>query len=107
MHHLLIYIFFFFYLLFNLEDIHKYTLLYYFLISDMQMTPPSWQKVKSKSEKKKVKEMSEKASLKPNIQKLKITASNLITSWQIDGETMETVTDFIFLGSKVTANGDC
>ena len=73
----------------------------------MQMTPPSWQKVKTKSEKKKVKEMSEKASLKPNIQKLKITASNRITSWQIDGETMETVTVFIFLGSKITANGDC
>ena len=50
--------------------------------------------------------MSEKASLKPNIQKLKITASNRITSWQIDGETMETVTDFIFLGSKITADGD-
>ena len=46
-------------------------------------------------------------SLKPNIQKLKITASNLITSWQIDGETMETVADFIFLRSKITAHGDC
>ena len=46
-------------------------------------------------------------SLKPNIQKLKITASNLITSWQIDGETMETVTAFILGGSKITANGDC
>ena len=46
-------------------------------------------------------------SLKPNIQKLKITASNLITSWQIDGETMETMTDFIFLGSKITADRDC
>ena len=55
----------------------------------------------------KVKEESEKASLKLNIQKMKIMASNPITSWQIDGETMETVTDFIFLGSKITADGDC
>ena len=55
----------------------------------------------------KVKEESEKAILKPNIQKTKITASGPITSWQIDGETMETVTDFIFLGSKITADGDC
>ena len=46
-------------------------------------------------------------SLKPNIQKLKITASNLITSWQIDGETMETMTDFIFLGSRIMADDDC
>ena len=51
----------------------------------------------------KVKEESEKADLKLNIQKIKIMASNPITSWQIDGETMETVTDFIFLGSKITA----
>ena len=51
----------------------------------------------------KVKEESEKVSLKLNIQKTRITASRPITSWQIDGETMETVTDFIFLGSKVTA----
>ena len=50
---------------------------------------------------------SEKASLKLNIQKTKIMTSSLITSWQIDGETMETVTDFIFLGSKITADGDC
>ena len=50
---------------------------------------------------------SEKASLKFNIQKIKIMASSPITSWQIDGETMETVTDFIFLGSKITADGDC
>ena len=56
---------------------------------------------------KKVKEKSEKAGLKLNIQKMKIMASSLITSWQIDGETMETVTDFIFLGSKITADGDC
>ena len=55
----------------------------------------------------KVKEKSEKAGLKLNIQKTKIMASGPITSWQIDGETMETVTDFIFLGSKITANGDC
>ena len=55
----------------------------------------------------KVKEESEKAGLKLNIQKMKIMASDPITSWQIDGETMETVTDFIFLGSKITADGDC
>ena len=55
----------------------------------------------------KVKEKSEKAGLKLNIQKTKIMASSPITSWQIDGETMETVTDFIFLGSKITADGDC
>ena len=55
----------------------------------------------------KVKEESEKAGLKPNIQKTKIMASGPITSWQIDGETMGTVTDFIFLGSKITADGDC
>ena len=54
----------------------------------------------------KVKEDSEKAGLKLNIQKTKIMASVPITSWQIDGETMETVTDFIFLGSKITADGD-
>ena len=55
----------------------------------------------------KVKEESEKVGLKLNIQKTKIMASGPITSWQIDGETMETVTDFIFLGSKITADGDC
>ena len=55
----------------------------------------------------KVKEESEKVGLKVNIQKTKIMASGLITSWQIDGETVETVTDFIFLGSKITAGGDC
>ena len=53
------------------------------------------------------KEEREKAGLKLNIQKMKIMASNPITSWQIDRETMETVTDFIFLGSKITADGDC
>ena len=55
----------------------------------------------------KVKEESEKAGLKLNIQKTKIMASGPITSWQIDDETMETVRDFIFLGSKITADGDC
>ena len=55
----------------------------------------------------KVKEESEKVGLKLNIQKTKIMASGPITSWQIDGDTMETVTDFIFLGSKITADGDC
>ena len=55
----------------------------------------------------KVKEGSEKAGLKLNIQKMKIMASGPITSWQIDGETMVTVTDFIFLGSKITADDDC
>ena len=55
----------------------------------------------------KVKGESEKAGLKLNIQKTKIVASSTITSWQIDGETMATVTDFIFLGSRITADGDC
>ena len=55
----------------------------------------------------KVKEESEKAGLKLNIQKTKIMASGPITSWEIDGETVETVSDFIFLGSKITADGDC
>ena len=55
----------------------------------------------------KVKEESEKAGLKPNIQKTRIMASAPITSWQIDGETVETVIDFIFLGSEITADGDC
>ena len=55
----------------------------------------------------KVKEESEKPVLKLNIQKTKIMASSPITSWQIDGETMETVTDFIFLGSKITVDSDC
>ena len=56
---------------------------------------------------KKLKEESKKAGLKPNIQKTKIMASTPITAWQIDRETMETVTDFIFLGSKISADGDC
>src|SRR5574341_1429107 len=65
------------------------------ITSDIQMTPPLQQKVKS-----------EKVGLKLNIQKTKITASGPITSWEIDGETVETVSDFIFLGSKITADGD-
>ena len=56
---------------------------------------------------KKVKEESEKVGLKLNIQKMKIMASGPTTSWEIDGETVETVADFIFLGSKITADGDC
>ena len=71
------------------------------------MTPPLWQKVKRKSLLMKVKKESEKAGLKLNIQKMKIMASGPITSWEIDGETVETVSDFIFLGSKITADGDC
>ena len=73
------------------------------------MTPPLWQKVKreKKSLLKKVKEESEKVVLKLNIQKMKIMATGPITSWEIDGETVETVSDFIFLGSKITADGDC
>ena len=75
----------------------------------MQMTPPLWQKAKNniKCLLMKVKEETEKAGLKLNIQTTKIMASSPITAWQIDGETMETVTDFIFLGSKITADGDC
>ena len=56
---------------------------------------------------RKVKEESEKVGLKLNIQKTKIMASGPITSWEIDGETVETVSDFVFVGSKVTADGDC
>ena len=73
------------------------------IISDMQMTPPLWQK----SLLMKVKEESEKVGLKLNIQKTKIMSSGPITSWQIDGETVETVSDFILGGSKITADGDC
>ena len=69
------------------------------------MTPLLWQKMKSLL--MKVKEKSEKIALKLKIQKTKIMASSPITSWQIDGETMETMTDFIFLGSKITADSDC
>ena len=72
------------------------------------MTPPSWQKVKKlKSLLMKVKEEIEKVGLKLSIQKTKIMASGSITSWQIDGETKDTVTDFILGGSKITADGDC
>ena len=69
------------------------------------MIPPLWQKVKKNL--MKVKEESEKIGLKFNIQKTKIMASGHITSWQIDGETVKTVADFTFLGSKITADGDC
>ena len=77
------------------------------ITSDMQMTPPLWQKVKTKSLLMKVKEESEKVGLRLNIQKTKIMASGPITSWQIDGETVETVADFILRDSKITADGDC
>ena len=70
----------------------------------MQMTPPLWQKEKRNY--KEPLDESEKAGLKLYIQKTKIMASGPITSWQIDGETMEIVTDFVFLGSKITIEGD-
>ena len=74
----------------------------------MQITPLLWQKVKKlKNLLMKVKEESETVGLKLNIQKTKLMASGPITSWQIEGETVETVTDFIFLGSKITAHDDC
>ena len=75
------------------------------ITSDMQMTPPLLQKLKNLL--MKVKEESGKFGLKLNIQKTKIMASGPITSWQIDGKTVETVSDFIFGGSKITADGDC
>ena len=77
--------------------------------SDMQMIPSLWQKSEEelKSLLMKVKVESEKVGLKLNIQKMKIMASGPTTSWEIDGETVETVADFIFLGSKITADGDC
>ena len=72
------------------------------------MTPPLWQSEEElKSLLMKVKEESEKVDLKLNIQKTKIMASGPITSWQMDGETVERVSDFIFLDSKITADGDC
>ena len=78
------------------------------ITSDRQMTPPLWQKVEElKSLLMKVKAESEKVGLQLNIQKTKIMASGPITSWQIDGETMETVRDFILGGSKITTDGDC
>ena len=70
----------------------------------MQMTPPLWQK---KSLLMKVKEEGEKVSLKLNIQKTKIMASGPITSWERDEETVETVSNFIFLGFKITEDGNC
>ena len=79
------------------------------ITSDMQMTPPLWQK--SEEELKgllmKVKEESKKVGLKLNIQETKLMASGPITSWEIVGETVETVSDFILGGSKITADGDC
>ena len=69
------------------------------------MTPPLRQKVKRNL--MRVKEEREKVGLKLNIQKTKIMASGPTTSWEIDGETVETVLDFLFLGSKITADGDC
>ena len=81
------------------------------LTSDKQMTDDTTLMAESKEELKslliRMIEESEKAGLKLNVQKTKIMASSPITSWQIDGETMETVTDFIFLGSKITLDGDC
>ena len=75
----------------------------------MQMKPPfmAENEEELKSLLMKVKEESENPGLELNIQKMKIMASGPITSWQMDGETMETVTDFIFLGSEITADGDC
>ena len=72
------------------------------------MTPPLWQKVKRNSKASRWKwKWREKVGLKLNIQKTKIMASGPITSWEIDGETVETVSDFIFWGSKISADGDC
>ena len=73
------------------------------------MTPPLWQKVKNYRQNllMKVKEETEKVGLKVNIQKTKIMASGPITSWQVDGETVETVVDLIFLSSKIIADGEC
>ena len=80
-------------------------------INNLRYTDSTTLMAESKEEIKsplmKVKEQSEKAGLKLNVQTANIIASGPITSWQIDGETMETVTDFIFLGSKITADGDC
>ena len=76
------------------------------ITSDMQITPMA-ESEELKSLLMKVKEESEKVGLKLNIQKTKVMASGPITSWQIDRDTKETVADFIFLGSKITADGDC
>ena len=77
------------------------------ITSDTQMTPLMAESEEELKSLLKVKEESEKVGLKLNIQKTKIMASGRITSWEIDGETGETMSDFIFLGSKVTAGGDC
>ena len=79
------------------------------ITSDMQMTPPLWAESEEelKSLLMKMKEESEKVGLKLNIQKMKIMPSGPITLWEIDVETVETVSDFMFLGSKITADGDC
>ena len=79
------------------------------ITSDMQMTPTLMAESEEelKSLLMKVKEEREKVGLKLNNKKTKITATGPVTSWEIDGETMETVTDFIFLGSKIIADGDC
>ena len=77
------------------------------ITSDMQMTPLLRQKAKPKSLLMKVKEERKKVGLKLNIKKTKIMASGPIISWPVDGETVETVTDFILGGSKITADGDC
>ena len=74
---------------------------------DTTLMAESEEELKSLLMKVKVKEESEKVGLKLSIQKTKIIASSPITSWQIDGETVETVSDFLFLGSKITADGDC
>ena len=74
----------------------------------MQITTPLWQKLKKlKHLLMKVREESENIGLNLNIHKTKIMASGPITSWEIDGETVETVADFVFWGSKITADGDC
>ena len=78
------------------------------ITSGMQMIPPLWQKVKKNWRASWWKwKSSENVGLKLNIQKTNIMASSPITSWQIDGETKETVRDFLFLGSKITVDGDC
>ena len=77
------------------------------ITSDIQMVPPLWQKEELKSLLMKVKEESEKVGLKLSIQKTKIMVFGPITSWEADGETVETVADFIFLGSKITVDGNC
>ena len=78
------------------------------IASDVQMTPPLRQKMKrNEKDLMKVKEENEKVGLKFKIQEMKIMTSGPITSWEIDGETVETVSDFILGGPKITADGDC